>query len=498
MKRLLIDYNPYCVRVALEQDGALIDFAVERAAVRGLVGNIYKGKVENVLNGMKAAFVNIGLERNGFLYVGESLVDCGRLYDNNREPAQIKVSAGDVIMCQVVKDQFGQKGARLTTDITIPGNFLVLLPTTTFLGVSRKIENEERRAYLEALVRSVCPDNMGFIIRSAADKAEDDDIKADAAELLSLWEKIRADYCGAEEKSLVFEEASILERTIRDSLCDEVDAVVVNDAGVAKQLEGKVGNSKIEIYRGERNIMKSFNVAEQINHVSDRRVDLDNGAYIVIDKAEALTVIDVNTGRFVGTKDLEDTVFKTNMAAAEGIARQLRLRNLSGIVVIDFIDMLVEEHRNRVVEHLKSELKKDRLKTSVVSMTELGLVELTRKKTRLPVDSFMLQPCKDCMGGFVFSDEQLLFLLRDELIEFYLNNKSEAMIVRVHPDVFEKLFESHIMERECNNLWKGLKIYVVGDASLKRDVFDICTLNAKNGSVPPYARLLPCAGIRWY
>jgi ribonuclease G len=497
MKRLLIDYNPYCVRVALEQDGALIDFAVERAAVRGLVGNIYKGKVENVLSGMKAAFVNIGLERNGFLYVGESLVDCGRLFDK-LEPASVKVSAGDVIMCQVVKDQFGQKGARLTTDVTLPGNFLVLLPTSAFLGVSRKIEDEKRRHYLEELVKSVCPENMGFIIRSAADKAEDEDIKADAAELISLWEKIRADYCKTGEKSLVFEEASILERTIRDSLCDEVDCVAVNDASVAKQLEGKVGGARIELYHGDRNIMKSFGVSEQINHIADRRVDLENGAYIVIDKAEALTVIDVNTGRFVGSKDLEDTVFKTNMAAARGIARQLRLRNLSGIVVIDFIDMQTEAHRNEVLECLKAELKKDRLKTAVVSMTELGLVELTRKKTRLPVDSFMLQPCKDCMGGFVISDEQLLFLLRDELIEFYLKNKSEAMIARVHPDVFEKLFDSHIMERECATLWKGLKIYVVGDASLKRDVFDICTLNAKNGSVPPYARLMPCAGIRWY
>lgn len=489
MKKMFIDYNPYCVRVALTSDGELIEFGVEHSTMRGLVGNIYKGKVENVLSGMKAAFVNIGLERNGFLYVGESLVDSGRLKDS-REPTKLNVSPGDVIMCQVVKEQFGLKGARLTTDVTLPGYFLVLLPSSNFFGVSRKIEDDERRTYLEDYVKTLCPQNMGFIIRSAADKASNDDIEREAKKLVRLWNKIKSDYEKSQLKSLVFRDVELLEREIRDTFSEDVDCVVVNDADLAVGLENKVGNAKIEVYDGVRNIFAEYGISEQVNKLSDRRVDLGNGAYIIIDRTEALTVIDVNTGKFVGGKDLEDTVFKTNAVAADEIARQLRLRNISGIIVIDFIDMTIYEHKEAIVERLKTALKSDRLKTSAVEMTALGLVELTRKKSRLPVDEFMLSPCKECMGGHVVSNEQSVFVMRDELIEYTLKNDFSTYIANVSPEISDTIFEKNLMRREAAKIWFGKRVYFVPNADLKNSEHTFDGTNDKIVSLPSQARLL--------
>ncbi len=473
MKQLILDNTPFCTRAALVDDGELLEFSVEMASVCGIVGNIYKGRVENVLSGMKAAFVNIGLERNGFLYVGESLVDKERLHSVMPKKSE-KLSAGDVIMCQVVKDQFGQKGARLTTDITLAGYYLVLLPNSNFIGVSRKIEDDERREYLEQLVKSVCPIGSGFIIRSAADKADDEDIIKDAGKLLSLWGKVLDEYRRAPEKSVVFEEATLFERALRDSFSEDIDKVIVNDALVANALIGRVGKAQVEAYEGERNIMSYFGLSAQINHLCDRKVEMPNGAYIVIDKTEACTVIDVNTGKFVGDSDLEDTVFKTNMAAVECIARQLRLRNISGIVVIDFIDMYTEEHQSRVVEALRAALKHDRLKTTTVGMTPLGLVELTRKKTRLPIDDFMLQPCKSCGGGFVISDSQLAFMLRDELVDYMLASRRDTVYVGVYTGLYYKVLQSEILKKHVMTSWKDKKIYLYADENLRRDRFVIC------------------------
>ncbi len=489
MKKLFIDYNPNCVRVALSEDGELIDFSVERASMRELVGNIYKGKVENVLSGMKAAFVNIGLQRNGFLYTGDSLVDNGKV-NPKRDQQTLNVSPGDVIMCQVVKEQFGMKGARLTTDITLPGYFLVLLPRSSFIGVSRKIENEERRNYLEDFVHSIAPPNMGFIVRSAADRASDEDLIVEADKLVRLWEKIQMDYYRTETCSAVFKDAMLLERAIRDTFSEDVESIVVNEPRVAHHLDGKVGEAKIEVYYGERNIMAHYGLSQQINNLASRRVDLENGAYLVIDKTEALTVIDVNTGRFVGTKDLEDTVYKTNMLAAQEIAKQLRVRNISGIVIIDFIDMTDEGHKEEVVEFLRNNLKKDRLKTTVVSMTNLGLVELTRKKANLPVDNFMLTPCTSCMGGYVISSEQLIFILRDEMIDYFIKKRPDTLLVRVNPEICDKIFETNIMYNEAQNLWKHNRVYFLADNSLNRDQFDISGSNKKILSLPPYAKML--------
>lgn len=478
MKQLFIDYNPYFVRAALAEEGELVEFGVEHVASRGHVGNIYKGKVENVLGGMKAAFVNIGLERNGFLYVGDAA-------DGVR-----KVSPGDIVMCQVVKEQMGTKGARLTTDVTLPGYTLVLLPTGGFRGVSRKIESDERRAHLERLVSSVCPQNMGFIVRSAAVKARDEEITRELDALIALWDKIKENYASTAPTSVVYREAQLLERAIRDNYAEEVDRIVVNEPLLAKRLSSRMTKIAVEYYAGKRNIFRHFGLSEQIDRLADRKVMLENGAYLVVDRTEALTVIDVNTGRFVGTHNLEDTVFRTNMTAAVQVAKVLRARNISGIVVVDFIDMQTEEHKRAVVDKLREELKKDRLKTSAVAMTGLGLVELTRKRTRLSADTFMLEPCESCQGGFVVSATHLALKLRDELTEYSLVNDFGSFIARVNPSVVERVFAYRVMARESAELWKDKRVYLIPDTSLARDEFVISGTDDKVLSLPAEARLV--------
>lgn len=485
MKSLILDYTPFCTRAAIVEDRKLVDFSIERSDVRGIVGNIYKGKVENVVGGMQAAFVNIGEERNGFLYVGDTLVDSRGLAGGAPQEKSFNVSAGDIIMCQAVKDPYGQKGARISVDITLPGSYLVLMPLYVFAGVSRKIEDAKRRAYLEEYVRSICPEGMGFIVRTGANRATDEELANEIKELVATWEKILKDFASAKVGSVVYEESNLFERALRETLYADVDEVVVNDETVQKKLQAQM-LKEIKLYNGERNIMAHYGVDGEINHLGDRKVVMDNGAYLVIDKTEALTVIDVNTGKYVGTSHLEDTVFKTNMLATKMIAKQLRLRNISGIVIIDFIDMLEQEHRDMVVEQLREELKADRLRTSAVAMTELGLVELTRKKTRVPVDDFTHQPCASGCGGYVVSDAQLAFMLRDELIDFVIREKCDSVYVGCNKDIIDLIFDSKILQRKLDGSWKDKNICFYADASQGREKWNISNNQPKSA----YLRVL--------
>lgn len=281
-----------------------------------------------------------------------------------------------------------------------------------------------------------------------------------------------------------------MERAIRDNYAEEVDRIVVNEPLLAKRLSSRMTKIAVEYYAGKRNIFRHFGLSEQIDRLADRKVMLENGAYLVVDRTEALTVIDVNTGRFVGTHNLEDTVFRTNMTAAVQVAKVLRARNISGIVVVDFIDMQTEEHKRAVVDKLREELKKDRLKTSAVAMTGLGLVELTRKRTRLSADTFMLEPCESCQGGFVVSATHLALKLRDELTEYSLVNDFGSFIARVNPSVVERVFAYRVMARESAELWKGKRVYLIPDASLARDEFVISGTDDKVLSLPAEARLV--------
>ena len=366
----------------------------------------------------------------------------------------------------------------------------MLLPGGGFRGVSRKIESDEARARLEKLVAAACPQEMGFIVRSAAVKATDAEILAELDSLVKIWRRVEEDYRKAAPGSLVFREAQLIERTIRDNFAEEVDKIVVDDPILAETLSSRMRGVEVEYYSGQRNIFRNFGLSEQIDKLAERKVTIEGGAYLVIDRTEALTVIDVNTGRFVGGKDLEDTVFRTNIAAADEVARQLRMRNISGIVIVDFIDMQSDEHRKAVVERLREDLKRDRLKTSAVSMTGLGLVELTRKRTRLSADTLMLDPCESCEGGFVTSAVHIALKLREELVEFSLANEGRAIIARVHPCVVERVFRYGIMTREAQELWKGRRVYLVPDATLPRDGLAVESSDAKVLTLPADARLV--------
>lgn len=470
MKDLVIDYTLGIVRAAFVEDKILERFSVERSQHTGIVGNVYKGKVDNVVSGMNAAFVNIGLDKKGFLYVGESLVDGGRLV-SGKAPTPVNVSPGDVIMCQVVKDEFGTKGARLTTEISFAGCYLVYMPTTSFVGISRNIKSEQRRAYLESLIKTVCPQNTGFILRSASDKATDDEIKTEAKALIELWERVQRSYQTSSAPACVYQEAELLERAVRDNLGTGFDRVIVNNADAAKHLIKGIGDAKVEVYEGKRNIFRHYGIDGQINALKDRKAPLKSGGYLIIERTEALTVIDVNTGKFVGS-DLEDTVYKTNLEATVEIARQLRLRNISGIVVIDFIDMADSAHEKQVVDALKEELKKDRLRTSSVEMTSLGLVELTRKKTSLPIAEFMLDTCEKCGDGHVTSSAQTLLNMRADLIDFVLKNKCDKVLVRMHLDVYNAHKDMDVFSFDKKGTLMGRQVYFVIDDKLPRGEYD--------------------------
>ena len=476
MKKLYIDHSPFFVRAALTEDGELAEFGVERATGRSRVGNIYKGKVENVLSGMHAAFVDIGLSRNGFLYI---------------EPSSRGLSPGDIIMCQVAKDEHNLKGARLTTDITLPGSFVVLLPRGGVHGVSRKIDDEDARGRLEKLAAGLCPEGMGFIVRSAARCADEEDIAEEISSLVALWERVEADYAKAQPGMTVFREAQLIDRIVRDGYLDDAEEIVVNDRAVAEGMAGKLGGKKkVSFYDGAENIFRHFGIDGQVDKLADRRAEFAGGAYLVIDRTEALTVIDVNTGRYVGAKDLEDTVYRTNLAACEEIARQLRVRNISGIVIVDFIDMSDESHRAEVLEKLRAELRKDKRKTTAVGMTGLGLVELTRKRTRRSADDFMLEACLGCTGGRVVSRAHLAIKLRDKMVDHWLKDRTMSLIVRAHPDVCAEAAALGIMSHELAGIWRGRRIYLVPDPSLARDESVITGSNDKVLTLPQDAVLI--------
>ena len=357
-------------------------------------------------------------------------------------------------------------------------------------GVSRKIEDAELRASLEELVASVCPEDMGFIVRSAANGAPEKDIIDEVEYLVSLWRRVESDYASAQAGSVVFREAHLVERLVRDGYCDGADCVVVNDAALADTLRNRLRKARVEAYDGAENIFRHFGLDAQIDRLSDRRVDMAGGAYLVIDRTEALTVIDVNTGRYVGVKDLEDTVYRTNLVAAAEIARQLRVRNISGIVIVDFIDMADEKHRADVLETLCAELRKDKRKTTAVGMTGLGLVELTRKRTSLPADSFMLEACHECSGGYVVSRTHLAIKLRDAMVDFTLQHRFDSLIVRAHPDICEEAFSSRVMARELAGVWRGKRVYLVPDESLGRHEHITEGSNDKVLTLPQSALLL--------
>jgi ribonuclease G len=403
-EEILVNVTPQETRVAVIEQGVAQEVHVERAASRGLVGNIVMGRVIRVLPGMQSAFIDIGGERAAFLHVADMRAHRG----NGEQPTPIErlLGEGQSLMVQVVKDPIGTKGARLSTQISIAGRFLVYLPQESHIGISQRIEDEEERAHLREKLQQLLPagEKGGFIIRTVAETASDRELKSDVDYLRRLWAGIQDKAASAAALTMLYQDLGLSLRVLRDFVHEETARILV-DSGEACRNMLAFGQDftpnvaeRVEHYAGERPLFDLHGVEDEIEKALARRVDLKSGGYLVIDQTEALTTVDVNTGGYVGVRSFDDTIFKTNLEAAQVIARQLRLRNIGGIIIIDFIDMDTEEHRNAVLNEFRKTLARDRTHMSVNGFTQLGLVEMTRKRTRESLAQVLCEPCPVCDG----------------------------------------------------------------------------------------------------
>ncbi len=464
---ILINVRPNLTRVAYVEDGILNDLKIERGGSPTLVGSIYKGRVVRVLPGMQAAFVDIGLDRAAFLYVADVRADLDGAppfyMEQDETPAapdehapetvvphstiQDLLHEGQIIMVQVAKDPLGSKGARITTHISLAGRHVVFMPTLQHLGISRRIESETERERLKKIVESLKPKG-GVIIRTACEGATAENLSADLDYLNRLWTEVEKGYDKRKTPGIVHPEIDVELRALRDLLNEKVTRVLVDDQKAHKkvlqfinQFMPKHGKS-VTLHTGPQPLFDLYDLDLEISRSLDRKVWLKSGGYIVIDEAEALVVIDINTGRFVGKKDLEDTILKTNLEAVKEIAHQLRIRNCGGIIIIDFIDMENPVHRERVMNQLKLELASDLAKTSVVNMSELGLVEMTRKRIRPSLVSSLCEPCTYCEGkGYIKRKStiaQEIFLALEREV---LRSNTGGAVVHCHSAVADWIYE---------------------------------------------------------
>jgi ribonuclease G len=449
---ILINWAPQETRVAVVENGAVQELHLERTLERGLVGNIYLGRVSRVLPGMQSAFIDIGLERAAFLHVADlhpPVAGGRRAEDAPLVPIERQVFEGQALMVQVVKDPIGTKGARLSTQVSIAGRMLVYLPQDTHIGVSQKIGSPELREQLRGRLTALAtqaaqagaggpPGEIGgFILRTNAEEATDGELAEDIAYLRKAWALVRERATSRPAGTLLHQDLSLAERVLRDLVGESTQTIRIDSKMQfdALQAFGRIympaAVGKLEHYRGERPIFDLFGIEEDVVRSLGRRVELKSGGYLVIDQTEALTTFDVNTGGFVGARNFDDTIFKTNLEAAGAIARQLRLRNLGGIIIADFIDMTREEHRQAVLAELRKQLARDRVRTTVSGFTQLGLVEMTRKRTRESLAHMLCEPCPTCEGrGQVKTTRTVCYeILREILREARQFNPKEFRVV---------------------------------------------------------------------
>ena len=450
-KEILVDANGFSTRVAVVEDGAPVELYVEQEGAQRLVGNIYNGKVQNVLPGMQAAFIDIGLERNAFLYAGDIVMPDDADEEIEREKIRSMRSIrdmlkpGQTIMVQVAKDPVGTKGARVTTHITLAGRSLVLMPTMDYVGVSRRIDKEEERTRLRRILTDIKPDNMGVIVRTASAGKSREAFVEDLESLKLLYEDIQKRARKQKAPSLLHAEQSLLFRTVRDLLMRDVDRVFVNDAGALERLReiADVMAPKLKpriLLKQSEALFDRYDTEGKIDKALARKVWIKNGSYIIIDRTEALTCIDVNTGKFVGKDNLEKTITATNCEAAREIARQLRLRDIGGIIIIDFIAMERESNRSMVLNTLKTALKDDHTRSHVFGFTHLGLVEMTRKKTGRSLGDTLQTLCPYCAGdAHVLSPESVMAKVRKQTLQVLKGSENKRMLIEVHPDVLRAM-----------------------------------------------------------
>ena len=422
---LLINVTPQETRVATVENGMLQEVIIERASRRGLVGNIYKGKVCRVLPGMQAAFLDIGLDRTAFLHLSDIITADEKKSDEQELTITDVLRDGQDILVQVVKDPMGSKGARLTTHITIPARYLVYMPNSSHIGVSQKLEDETERERLKGIIKSFLPEfkGGGYIVRTVAEGITENAVHADMVFLQKLWSSIQESSKTVAVGSLVYEDLPLAMKVMRDIADSNIDAVRIDSRETYNKVI-KFANKfipelapRIEYYPGERPIFDLYGVEDEIQKALQSKIKLKSGGYLIIDQTEAMTTVDINTGGYVGNRNLEETIFKTNLEATQAIVRQLRLRNLGGIIIIDFIDMKDAEHRRQVLRSFEKALEKDHAKTCITEVSNLGLVEMTRKRTRESLEHILCEPCPVCNGkGTVKTVETVAFEIFREII----------------------------------------------------------------------------------
>jgi ribonuclease G len=470
-KEIYIHVTKEETKAAVLEDRKLVEVYLDRSFQRRLAGNIYKGRVANVLPGMQAAFVNIGLERNAFLYVEDARPNSGRSL-----PIQNTVHEGQEILVQVVKEPFGTKGARVTTHLTFPGRYVVFMPEFNAVGVSRRIRSERERDRLKKIAEEVCVPGRGLIVRTAAEGTAAEELEQDVQEQYRLWKVVQKKAVHKSAPAVIHRELELVSWVLRDLFGEDVDRLTTNDQDTYEKILELVQayaphySSRVFLTTSD---FDDYELDQEINKALRPKVWLKSGGYLVIDEAEALTVIDVNTGKYTGTKNFAETIFRTNIEAIQEIVRQIRLRNLGGIIVIDFIDMELQEHRSEVTRQLEEELTKDKTRTCVLGLTQLGLVELTRKKVRPSLSSLLQRPCPYCEGtGRVLSEETVSMQACQE-IRFLAEQErnTEGILVEMHPTVAAFLIGgggSHLRELEDEI---GKKIVIKGsDSSHLEDV----------------------------
>lgn len=454
-EEILINVTPRETRVALVENGVLQEIFVERAQRRGLVGKIYRGKVCRVLPGMQAAFVDIGLDRAAFLHASDIDTPEEDGNDNTGNISQL-LREGQEVSVQVIKDPLGTKGARLTTQVTIPSRYLVYIPKTGNVGISQKIEDEEERVRLRDIIQTFLDDGQdsGYIARTAAEGASADALRADMLFLGKLWQSVSKRETTAQPGEVIYDDLPLAVRVMRDLVDNQIERVRIDSRESYQRVREFCEqfmpdmDTQLEYYPGERPIFDIYGIEDEIQKALQRKVQLKSGGYLIFDQTEAMTTVDVNTGGYVGHRNLEETIFKTNLEAAQSIARHVRLRNLGGIIIIDFIDMSDEEHKRQVLRALEKYLEKDHARTHISEVSSLGLVEMTRKRTRESLEHILCETCPTCDGraslktaetvcyeifreimreSRQYDAQQLLVLASQEVVDLLLDEESDSL-----------------------------------------------------------------------